>query len=293
MSLSNPRPMYGVYSVTPYNRTTGSPYGTAKVVGQANLNLSGDLVKLMGGASKYPWSIEDGAINSEISLKIKEYPDFLFELFLGKAPTDTGADTSGTCSTLTNVKGSTAKSATIGIATASVKAAVKTDLKFTKFLVKVVSATTVDVYAMSDEDFNRGTDKVFENDLLKITASALPIATTTAVEIPGYGIELTGGSGTIGMTVDDTASFEVKPVSTKSMEVTIGGTSDTYPEFGLVCMAQQMSDGSMWELDIFRAKGIGAPLGFTEKAFSEAEIKVEAFYDAAKNGIAKIRWLLP
>lgn len=293
MSLSNPRTIFGVYSVTPYSRTTGEPYGTAKVVGEASLGLSGELVKLMGGASKYPWAIEDGAISSEISMKLKEYPDFLFELFLGKKPTATGADSAGACSALTNKKGSSVMSATTGIASAAVKAASKADLKFTKYLVKAASATTVDVYAMSDVDFARGTDKVMEDDLLKITASPLTVVASTAVEIPGFGIDLTGGSGVIGMTAGDTATFDVKPPSTKSMEVTIGAPNDVFPEFGLICMAQQLSNGEMFELDIFRAKGIGLPIGFAEKAFSEAEIKVEAFYDSVKNGIFKARWLQP
>lgn len=293
MSLSNPRAIFGVYSVTPYSRTTGEPYGTAKVVGEASVGLSGELVKLMGGASKYPWAIEDGAISSEISMKFKEYPDFLFELFLGKKPTASGADTAGACSALTNKKGTSLQSATTGIASAAVKAAAKADLKFTKYVVKAASSTTVDVYAKSDIDFGRGTDKVYEDDLLKITASPLTIVASTAVEIPGFGIELTGGSGVIGMTAGDTAEFDVKPPSTKSMEVVIGATNDVYPEFGLICMAQQMSSGEMFELDVFRAKGIGAPIAFAEKAFSEAEIKVEAFYDSAKNGVFKARWIQP
>lgn len=293
MSLSNPRLIFGVYSVSPYNRTTGEPYGIAKVIGEASMALSGELVKLMGGASKYPWAIEDGAINSEVSMKLKEYPDFLFQLFLGKAPTTAGADSSGACSTLTNKKGSSVMHASTGIATATVKAAAKADLKFTKYVVKATDATHVDVYAMTDIDFKRGTDKSFETDLLKITASPLTITASTPTEIPGFGIELNGGSGTIGMTADDTATFEVKPPSSKSMEVTIGATNDVYPEFGLVCMGQQMSDGSMVEIEIYRAKGIGAPIGLAEKAFSEAEIKVESFYDSAKDAIAKIRHIIP
>ena len=222
MSLSNPRTIYGVHSVTPYSRTDGTYYGTAKVLGEASVSLKGELTKLYGGASKFPWAVEDGVINSEISLKLKEYPDFLFQLFLGKAPTAVSADTAGAVTTLTNVYGSTAKSATIGVASVAVKAAAKTDLKLTKYLVKVVSATTVDVYAGSDVDFGRGTAKVFENDALKITATPLTIVSATATEIPGYGVELTGGSGTIAMTAGDTASFEVKPPSTSSMSVKVG-----------------------------------------------------------------------
>jgi hypothetical protein len=291
--LSNPRIIYGVYSVTPYNRTTNAPYGTAKVVGEASIGLSGETVKLSGGASKYPWAIEDGPINAEVSLKLKEYPDFLFELFLGKAPTVAAADTAGAVTTLTNVFGSSLMSATIGVASVGIKSGSKGDLKFTKYVVKAASATTVDVYAMSDEDFVRGTDKAFVSDGLKITTTPLTITAATPIEIVGFGLELTGGSGTIGMTIGDTASFEVKPPSNGSMSLRVGGSADVYPEFGLIIMAQQRSSGEMFEIDVFRAKGIGLPLSFAEKAFSEADIKVQAFYDAAKNGVFDIRWIQP
>lgn len=290
MGLSKPRSIYGVYSVTPYNPETGEFYGTAKVIGEASVNLSGELQKLMGGASPYPWDVQPGTISTEISLKLKEYPDWLFELFLGKAPTNVAADSAGSVTTLTNKKGASVMSGTTGIASVAVKAASKADLKFTKYVVVATDATHVDVYAGSDIDFNRGTDKVFENDDLKITASPLAISSGAPVDVPGFGLELTGGSGTIALVAGDTATFEVKPPSSKSMSVRVGGTQDTFPEFGLLIHAQQ-KNGQLVEIDVFRAKGIGAPLGFAEKAFSESEIKVEAFYDADKNGVFDLRYL--
>jgi hypothetical protein len=293
MALSNPRAIYGVHSVTPYNRSTGLPYGTAKVVGEASVNMSGELNKLMGGASRFPWAVEDGAISSEISLKLKELPNWMFELFAGKAPTTANSDSSGTVSTLTNKYGTSVMNSSTGIASVTVKAAEKADLKFTKYVVKAVSSTTVDVYAMTDEDFNRGVDKTFVNDALKITSSALTITASTAVEIPDFGLELTGGSGTIGMTTGDTATFEVLPPSSESTSVTVGGSSDSYPEFGLILMAQQRSNGEMFEIDVFRAKGIGLPIAFSEKAWSEAEIKLEAFFDSAQGGVFKMRHIIP
>jgi hypothetical protein len=292
MALSDPRILYGVHSFSPYSRTTGEYYGTCKVLKGSSLSLQGELVKLTGGSQKYPFAIEEGLITSELSLKVAQYEDFLIELFLGQAPTASSTDTSGTVSTITNKYGSTCVAST-GIASVSVKAAEKTDLKFTKFLVKVVSATTVDVYAGSDIDFNRGTDKEYVNDLLKITASPLTITQATAVEIPDFGLELTGGAGVIAMTAGHTATFEVKPLSTKSMEVTIGSASSTFPEFGALVVGKQRSNGEMVELDLFRCKAAGLPIGFEANAYSEAEIKAEVFYDSAKNGIFKMRHITP
>lgn len=293
MALSDPRIVYGVHSIAPYSRTTGLPYGIAKVLESSNFSITGELNALNGGASKFPWAIEEANVTAELQLKVKQIEDWMFELFLGKAPTlvDT-PDATGDVTTLTS-KVAGVFSATVGVASVGLKSGATADLKFGKYIVKYVSATTVDVYALSDVDFNRGTDKTFENDALKITASALTIATSTAVEIPGYGLELTGGSGTIALVAGGTATFEVLPAFTKSMSVTIGGSSDTFPEFGALMVAQQRSNGEMFEVDAFRCKGSGLPLGFTEKDYGQPEITAQAFYDSAKNGIAKIRWVQP
>ena len=72
----------------------------------------------------------------------------------------------------------------------------------------------------------------------------------------------------------------------------VGCSSDTFPEFGALIYAKKRGDGSMFEIDAYRCKGVGLPLGLEENAFSEAEIKVEAFYDSAQNGIMKIRHLI-
>ena len=293
MSLSDPRIIYGVHSVAPYSRTTGLPYGIAKVLANSSFAITGELAQLFGGASKFAWAIEETNVTAELQLQVKQLEDWMFELFLGKAPTlvDT-PDTDGVFTAIANKKGSSVVAAD-GIATAALKSGKTADLKFGKYVVVAVSATTVDVYAKSDVDFNRGTDKEFVNDLLKITASPLTITQSTGVEVPGFGIELTGGAGTIGMTTGDTAEFEVLPPFTKSMSVTIGGTSDTFPEFGCLMVAQQRANGEMFEIDAFRCKGSGLPLGLTEKEFGQPEITAQAFYDSAKNGVAKIRWVQP
>lgn len=292
MALSNARIFYGVHSFTPYSRTTNLPYGTVLALGSSSFSLEGELVTLNAGSNKYPIAVEEATINAELSLTLKEYPDFLFELFLGKAPTANAAETSGSVTALTDVNG-TSCVGTTGIASADLKSGASASLKFATYVVKVVSATTVDVYAMSNVDAARGTDWDFQNDSLKITASPLTIVASTAVEIPGTGIELEGGSGTIGMTVGDTAVFSTKPVNTKSMDVVIGSTTDVFPEFGAICVAKQRGNGEMVELDIFRCKAVGLPIGLTENEFSEAEVTAQAYYDASKNGVFKIRHVNP
>ncbi len=292
MALSDARIIFGVHSFTPYNRTTFEPFGTAKVLGSSTFALNGELVKLNGGSNRYPFAIEDSTITAEISLAMKEFPDFAFELFLGKAPSANAAEALGSTTTITNRKGTSVVAAT-GLASVDIVAASEADLKFGKYLVKVVSATTVDVFGFSDVDFARGADLVFEDDNLKITASAITIVQSTGAAIPSLGVELTGGAGTIAMVTDDTATFEIRPINTKSMDVTIGATTDVYPEFGAILMSQQRGNGEMLEIEVFRAKAIGLPIGLEEKAFAEPEITAEAFFDSTANAVAKIRHVTP
>ena len=289
MALSDPRSFYGIHSVAFYDRDSREYHGVLKVLGSSSLSLAGELVPLNGGSSKYPWHVEDGLITSELSLVFRSYEDFLFELFLGKAPTSNAAEAGGSSTALTNATGTTCFSATIGVATATVESGEEADVKFASYLIKVVSSTTVDVYASSDVDFARGDDVTYQDDLLKITASALTIATSTAVSVPNTGIELTGGSGTIAMTVGDTCVYSTRPINTESTDVVIGAASDTFPEFGAIVVGKKRGNGEMVEIDLFRCKAVGMPIGFEENAWSEASVTAQAFNDSARGGVFKMR----
>lgn len=293
MGLSQPRAVFGVHSVSPYNPLTGEFYGILKVLGGSSLSLTGELIKLMGGSQKYAWDIEEGNTTAELTLKIREYPDFLFELFLGKAPTAVNTpDTDGVVSTLTNKKGSSVVHADGIASVAAIPSTGAANLKFGRYLAKVASATTIDIYCASDIDFNRGTDETFEDDSLKVHAGAT-ITQGGNTDIASLGLRFVGGAGTIGMTVGDTATFEVLPPFTKSMSVRVGGASDTFPAFGAVILGKQKNDGQMFEMDAFQCKASGMPIGFEANAYSETEIKAELFIDTTKNGIFDVRWIKP
>lgn len=297
MGLSNPRVFFGVHSFTPYCRETGLPYGTALVLGQSGFSLSGELASLTGGSNKYPWAVEETNITAELSLTFKQYEDWMMQLFLGKKPTASDA-TTGSVANVSNKKG-TVLNAVWGINSIQVKIGSEDDLKFTKYVIKVVDPVleTVDVYALSNVDFARGTDKDFEDDLLKITASPLTITDGVAVTIPGFGLEIVGGSlvdfAGNGVEAGNTIVFEVLPPSSKSISARFGGSADNFPEFGAIVVGQQRGSGEMVELDIFRLKAVGLPLGFQEKAFSEAEVTAQAYYDAEKNGVFDLRHITP
>jgi hypothetical protein len=152
-----------------------------------------------------------------------------------------------------------------------------------------VSATTVDVFLASDVDITRGTDGEYQTDALKINASPITITAATAVDIPNFGLELTGDAGAIAMTVDDTADFYARPINTGSLDATFGASTDLFPEFGAICMSQKRGNEEMFEVELFRCKAIGLPLPLAEKAFAEPEVTAQAFFDSSKNGVFKIR----
>lgn len=289
MGLSNPINVFGIHSVVPRKRADGMPYGILKVLKDSSVSLSGELIDLSGGSNPYPWASEQGKITSEMSLKFNEYPNFVFELFLGKAVSYNSAETSGNASTLTNKKGTSLVQASTGVASVAVLTGSEANLKFSKYAVIVVSATTVNVYGMSDADYTRGTDVAYQNDALKLLAADLTITSGADTNVASLGIKFVGGSGTIGMTVGDTATFETRPVNSQSMVIDVGNASDVTPEFSAVIMAQKLGSDELFEIEAYRCKAVGLPIGFAEKAWAEVEAKAKLLYDSALGKVFTIR----
>ena len=95
-------------------------------------------------------------------------------------------------------------------------------------------------------------------------------------EIPDFGVELIGGSGTIAMIIDDTAVFESRPANLSSREVTIGAPLAAPKKIGIIALAQRKSDGVMHKINIFKTLAAGLPLVLTEKAYYEGEVTFKA-----------------
>lgn len=292
MSLSNPRILYGIHSISPYSRTDGLPYGILKVIGSANLALTSDLEQLFAGSNKFAWAAENKTVATELTAKVKAYPGFLFSLFLGATVSDVGVDTAGTTSTLTNKLGSSVVAAT-GIASVAVLVASKANLKFGKYVVKVLTATTIGIYLLSDIDISRGTDGVYVDDTLKLTISTITITTGGNSDVADFGLRFVGGAGTIAMTVGDTATFEVLPPSTQSSSIVVGKSTDTFPAFGALLLAQKRATGEMFEIDAHNCTGGGLPINLEEQAFSQPELKMTCLYDSALDRVFTMRHILP
>jgi len=294
MPLSKPRTLYGIHSMTPYNIITGNPYGTFRVLGNASLNVTGELVTLTGGSAPYPWSSQPGASAAEIVMSPKEVPDFLFQLFLGAVPT-TVENAAGSVDEFANKQGTSVNDATTGIASIGVIAVTgEANLKFGKYTVVAVSATTIDIYGLTNVDFFRGDDLQYIDDSLKLNDAPITVpGTGGTVDFSDLGIVLTGGSGAVAMTVGDTAEFELNPPSLKKTEVLVGQNGACIQEFGALISSQKQTDGSMWLIDCFRITALGYPFGMAEKAFNEGEITANLVYDSDQDGIFRARHIIP
>jgi len=271
--MTNQNSIFGVHSITPYDLASGKPLSKKpfEVAGTFSAALTQEIIELNGGSSFDAFDTELGLRTFEGSMLLREYPSSLIEIALGTKPTENAAETNGSVTTIRNVEGNSIASAT-GIASVGVKTGSEVDVPFASYTVQAVSATTVDVFVYSDVDFAQGTDKVFVAGTHKITPTPLTISMAGTTEIPDFGIEFTGGGGTIAMLIGETAVFDSRPINTSSRTVTIGSALARPKNIGLIAYTQRKSDGSMYKLNIFNALVAGLPIALAEKAFSEAEI---------------------
>jgi hypothetical protein len=278
MALKNPRALFGVHQFSPYNRQTQEFLGTVKCLSGSSMTLSGEQVKLEGGSNKYSWATESGKISAELSVKLKEYPAFVFELFFGKAATESFTASAGEIVGLANGKGTSILSAISAVSIVGAQ-----NLKFGKYVIKAVDSNTISLHVSTDIDFSKGQSAEYSAQDLKVAEMDI-VSGDNAV--PGFGIKFVASSPSF--VAGDTAEFTVLPGYSEKLEVVIGGIGETTPEFGAIIMGEKRGDGSIVAVDAFRLKAAGGmPIGFEEGAFSESEVKLEALYDSAKNGVFK------
>jgi hypothetical protein len=151
------------------------------------------------------------------------------------------------------------------------------EMKAGQYIVYAVSATTVDVYATTSVDLKKGTALTIQDDSLKITATALTISTGAKVEIPDTGVELTGGSGTIGMTAGDTAYFEIWPPHAGVEVITIGAAANAFKRVALTFAASKRTTGEIGYVECPNAIALGVPFGFKEKGWSSGSVMIRAY----------------
>jgi len=280
---------YGIHSIVPYSRSTALPFGALKVLGGGTLTLSSEFEEQFGGSNKFAWAVESKTISTEWTCVTKSYPNFLFELFLGASVSSTAASATGTVDGLEDYVGTLVDAE--GIASVEAVGSEEAKLKTGKYMIVAVSATTVDVYGLTDVDFRKDSGSILEfvDDSLKITASPLTIAMGAPVAIPNMGVTITGGAGTIGMDAGDAAIFEVAGPHGGIDKITIGQSSTTFVEHGQVALSQKRSNGDLIEIEMYKVQGSGFPIGLEEQAFATAELSMKLIYDQCKDAVAEIR----
>jgi hypothetical protein len=290
MSFGYNRINYGIHSICPFRISDGLPYGILKVLGGGTMTLSSEFEELFGGSNKFAWAVEAKTISSEWTATVKSMPDFMFELFLGASVQTTAASATGTVGDLANVLNSSVVAAT-GIASVAAKAGSESDLKDGIYIIKAVSATTVDIYALTDIEFKKlGSNELsYIDESLKINAAPLTIVQSAVVEIPSLGVELTGGAGVIGMTVGDTARFSVRSAHNGISTISIGGGSTIFPEHRQLCLGQKRANGDTFEMELFRVVGSGMPIPFEEQTFAIPELSMKLVQDPCEDKVAVIR----
>jgi len=279
MALSNPRAVFGIHSIVPYDRTTKIPFGIIRVLGGGEISLEAERIDLFGGSNRFPFVSEAGRIDSEFTFTAKEYPDFMFELFLGATVVTTAAEAGGSVNNVANVTGTTALSVA-GVAGVSVDTAA--DLKFGTYLFVADSATTGNIFVQANIDAAKGAvgNNLDIDDTLVLVAGPFTIVAATPTNIAELGVDLDGGAGAIAMTIGDSFSFEIFPIHTGASTIQVGKEGTTFPEFAARMMAAKLSDGRIFEINAFRANGSGMPIGLTENEFAEPELTIKLLFDS-------------
>jgi hypothetical protein len=263
------------------------PLSFLRVIGECNLDFKADYADLNGGSQMYPFDAEVSKINSEVSLKAREYETNAMQLLLGGNLTENGAEATGAIDGIANGKGTSVIDPATGITDISVTPGESGDMKEGKYVLKATAAKKVDVYCLSDVDFTHGTDTAFLDDDLKI--GSLDFATGVDQTLADYGLTFEVGSGTMALVTNDTAEFYVRKPNVSSIELDFGQSSAEFSKVGVLLAGQKQSDGTIQTLELYNCIIAGMPIGFTEKAWSEWSITLRALYDSVKNKIGTYR----
>ena len=292
MALSAPITVFGVNAITLVNRADFVTNAkTFKVIGELQIPFEADLEPLYGGSNRFMWEAEAKTFKTDLTINLKQYDESLYYWLMGGAVTTGSVEASGAVTILTNQQGTSVKVATTGVASVALHAGSTTDLKAGFYVVKAASATTVNVYAMTDVDFSAGTSITgsFSDDM-KINASPLTITTGGAMTlIPNLGVDLVGGSATIGMTTGDTAYFEVRPANVANTQTIIGNLATTLNKCAMYFSAMKKSSGEIFYGFATKVQPAGFSMPFKEVAWSTHSDKLAMMYDSNFDACCQLR----
>lgn len=264
---------FGAHNVTIYNPETGQPYkyGMLKVMGDVAWSNNIENVPLNGGSNPYAWEVGNGAASSEVTFTVRQFEPSMEQYMGGAVFTETAASTNGTISTPVNMEGTSVVNASTGIASLTLEDV--DDLKAGDYIIKATAASTVSIYATTDIDFNRGTDIEFEDKETLLVKSGITVSGTGGTtDVAEIGVTITGGSGSVSLTTNDTAGFSVATPHDKIYDFQYGVNGE-YPEYvGLVFVSDKQPNGSYDRLVLPKVKCNGLNFALAEKNYAETEI---------------------
>jgi len=173
-----------------------------------------------------------------ISFIAGSYKNVVFEKMTNATVTDITENASGQIVGLANVQGDSVYDSATGIAEIHIVDATK--LLNASIHVKALSASTVQV-----KIYNVTTD--YTSDALTVTTGAY-----TSTGIIDYGIAVKGGSGTIGMTIGDTATAEMVKPGYEGEDIFVDGNND-FDEVGMRLYPDAYNSSYSY-IDVFRIK---------------------------------------
>lgn len=271
--------IFGIHGITLCNYSSFLPIGEEiDVIGDLSLEVSAEIEKLYGGSHLWPVAGEVKTFACDGSLEIREFPEELAEALVAGVGTKTAASATGGVTSIANRLGTSVFSATTGIASVGLKSGETAELKAGLYVVVAASASAVDVYAVTTANLKRGTDISLTAGSMKI-ATGLSITTGAAVEVTDTGVELTGGSGTIGMTVGDTAFYRVYPPHNGVETIRMGQSGAEAVRVAIMLTAQNRTTGQYFDIFCPNTLCLGMPLGMKEKAFQSGNITIGVFTD--------------
>lgn len=285
MPLNKPRTVFGAHSMSAENRTTGIPYGIIKTIAEASAQMKRDSIDLFAGSNPIAWDSMDGKMSSELTLTIKEFKPFLYDLAgytkTTMASHTTGkivGTTTGTTAILPSPKYSAATNTfdgTNGVTIAITSGSVA-DLKDGKYVLVATAAQAFDIYCLTDVYFGEGQSVTYTNDALKI--GSISGALSTASALAKYGIEFTKAGTTLALAAGDTATFEILAPHLESYEYSLGDKPSPI-EFGMYLYSQKKGTDE-YVVDYFpRVILSGIPAGIKENEWINLPLTAKILYD--------------
>jgi hypothetical protein len=283
MAEGNVFGIYGIKAFALVNRSTGVPYGRYRVLGGGEISMSADKVALMGGAQRFSWATEWGVYDTEISMTVREYPEFGYRMLLQGSSVINTAESSGNVGALANKYGTSVAAGTTGISVALL-AGGSANLKTGQYTAIALGTGTIDVYYIGSQSDS------YENSTLKITASplSLPGGAATA-NLTSYGLQFTSrAAGSSNFNVGDTATFTVRKVNSGNEQIAIGRAAETVTEFTAYLFGEDQKTGDQFYVEIPRCSASGLPIKMTEKEYSESDVTLSFDYDSTLDYALKI-----